>query len=217
MGSCSIHPTILILNEMKRFTITYPLLVVAALALAFDQNGWLVLYLTAAGLHELGHLAAIMLLGGRVRHITAGLGGMKIDYTTRRQSSYAADILTALAGPAANLILMALCAAAARLWPGEDLYYFCGVNLLLALFNLVPAAPLDGGRAVRALLFALIGPDRGERAARAVSLLAGWGLAAAGAALLCFTRRNGSLLFAALVVLQSLHSSPERKKDSRPA
>lgn len=200
---------------MKKLTVTYPLLIVAAVALAFDKNGWLVLYMAAAGLHECGHLAAILLFGGRVRHITAGLGGMKIDYTTRRQSSYASDMLMALAGPFVNLILVALCTVAARFWQGQDLYYFCGVNLLLAFFNLVPAAPLDGGRAVRALLLALMGPDRGEKLAHIVSLLAGWGLMAAGVALLCFTRRNASLLFAALLVMQSLHIPAVRKKSDR--
>ena len=204
---------------MKKITVTYPLLIVLALALAFDKNGWLILYLAAAALHELGHLAAILLYGGRVQHITAGLGGMKIDYTTRRQSSYASDILMALAGPLVNLLLVALCTVAAQYWPGEDLYYFCGVNLLLAFFNLVPAAPLDGGQAVRALLLALMGPERGERLAHFISLLSGWGLMAAGIALLCFTRRNGALLFAALIVLQSLHCPPagHKRPDRRTA
>lgn len=197
---------------MKKLTITYPLLIVAAVALAFDKNGWLVLYMAAAGLHECGHLAAILLFGGRIRHITAGLGGMKIDYSTPRQSSYASDILMALSGPIVNLFLVAVCTAAAQLWQGEDLYYFCGVNLLLALFNLIPAAPLDGGRALRALLLALMGPERGEKLAHIVSLAAGWCLTAAGVALLCFTRRNVSLLFAALLVLQSLHIPPAGQK-----
>ena len=92
-------------------------------------------------------------------------------------------------------------------------------NLLLAFFNLVPAAPLDGGQAVRALLLALMGPERGERLAHFISLLSGWGLMAAGIALLCFTRRNGALLFAALIVLQSLHcpSAGHKRPDRRTA
>ena len=56
-------------GKMKKITVTYPLLIVSALALAFDKNGWLILYLAAAALHELGHLAAILLYGGRVQDV----------------------------------------------------------------------------------------------------------------------------------------------------
>ncbi len=196
---------------MQKFTVSYPLLIAAALALAFDKSGWIILYLAAAALHECGHLAAILLCDGRVQHITATLCGLKIDYTSRRQTSYAADALMALAGPLANLAVMLAAAAASRFFPDENLFYFCGVNLILALFNLIPAAPLDGGRALKAALMALWGADRGERAAQTVSLAAGWLLAAAGLILLFFTRRNASLLFTALLVLQNAHCPSARR------
>ena len=175
------------------------------------KSGWIILYLAAAALHECGHLAAILLCDGRVQHITATLCGLKIDYTSRRQTSYAADALMALAGPLANLAVMLAAAAASRFFPDENLFYFCGVNLILALFNLIPAAPLDGGRALKAAFMALWGADRGERAAQTVSLAAGWLLVAAGLILLFFTRRNASLLFAALLVLQNAHRPSARR------
>ncbi len=188
---------------MKKLTVTYPALIAASLVLIFDKDGWILLYLAAAVLHECGHLTAILLYGGQINRITAALGGMKIDYTPCRQTSYAADAATALAGPAVNLAAALAAGGAARVQPGENLFYFCGVNLILALFNLLPAAPLDGGRALRAVLLAVWGSEKGERAAQIASLAAGVLLTAAGVLLLCCTRRNASLLLAALLALSA--------------
>ena len=191
---------------MNRLSISYPLLVAAALAFAFDQNGWLLLLMAAAAAHELGHIAAIAALGGKIERIAAGLTGMKIDYKSSQMTSYAADMAIAVSGPMANLAALTLCCVVARLYPPlgeENLYYFCGVNLLFSLFNLMPASPLDGGRALRAILMALLGADRGERAANVVSVVTLWLLIAAGLALLLATKSNASLLFATLVVLLS--------------
>ena len=70
----------------------------------------------------------------------------------------------AVAGPAANVVIATLCSAALRFYGSETalspiLIYGAAVNLLLALFNLLPVPPLDGSKALAMLL-----PDRVQRA-----------------------------------------------------
>jgi len=112
-------------------------------------------------LHELGHSLVAQRLGVKIRSITLmPLGGLALmDALPRRPRD---EMLIALAGPAVNLVLAAPVLLAFALAKGPlDLAVLLGdslparflyANLALALFNLVPAFPLDGGRVLRAAL-----------------------------------------------------------------
>lgn len=112
--------------------------------------------------HELGHA-----LSARRHHLSIErihlflFGGMAELRTRPMNPGQEAEV--ALAGPAASLILGAGGLALASLLPDpysltHRLMHFVGqMNLLLALFNLFPIFPLDGGRAVRALFWRLTG------------------------------------------------------------
>jgi Zn-dependent protease len=80
--------------------------------------------------------------------------------------------LIAAAGPAMNVLLAWLGALGLHLlphlpaplavWGGEFIYYFVLANLVLALFNLIPIPPLDGGR----IAVGLLPPAPAQRLAR---------------------------------------------------
>lgn len=129
-------------------------------------SGWrpLAAVLLAAGVHELGHLLVLALLGAETMSLRLSALGAELE-TDAARLSYGGELAAVLAGPAANL----LCAAA--LTALHDKYYtLIGANIILSVFNLLPVRPLDGGRALELLVSWLAGPTAGER----VSRFAGW-------------------------------------------
>ena len=97
--------------------------------------------LAAAAAHELGHIAALVLLRARVEAVCLTGSGLRIDYA--RELTRGGEIAAALSGPAAGMLW---CAAANMLGAGLS----AQLSLVLTLFNLLPLSPLDGGRALRA-------------------------------------------------------------------
>ena len=109
-------------------------------------------------------------------------------------SSPRAEAIVALAGPAASavigavfcLVALGLVTVAPALGPIGDVLVIVGaLDLLLAVINLVPAFPLDGGRLVRAIAWARLHDQRrGTRAAGIVGRFTGRGFLIIGLAII---------------------------------
>lgn len=121
--------------------------------------------------HELGHCMAVWRCGGRVDQVVLGpWGGLTYLCPSRERQ---AELIVAAAGPVMNLALSAaaVVALAAMRQPVAELFHpfalpdFGGgfsfaqtlaltawINGLIVLVNLIPAYPLDGARALRAIL-----------------------------------------------------------------
>lgn len=108
-------------------------------------------------LHELGHVGASALFGGRTLGVTLyPFGG--VAKLARESRSGFEEIVVALAGPAVNFALVGLSAIPLLLFgPSEPFSTLLGVNLVLGLFNLIPAYPMDGGRVLRGTLWGWLG------------------------------------------------------------
>ncbi len=107
--------------------------------------------------HELAHAVTSQRFGMRVERITLWmLGGMtELD---GEPPSPKADALIAASGPLTSLGIAGVTGALAWAIGGQSLVvavlaWLAQINLVLAVFNLLPGAPLDGGRLLRALLW----------------------------------------------------------------
>lgn len=104
-------------------------------------------------LHELGHSLVARHFGVHVSHITLWpLGG--VAWMSELPQDSRIESLVAIAGPAVNLALAALATPLLLIGgPVAPLVMtFIYFNLILGVFNLVPAFPMDGGRILRAFL-----------------------------------------------------------------
>ena len=106
---------------------------------------------TSVLLHELGHAVVARQLGVHVAGIELHFfgGAAKMGEMPRRPNH---EIAIAAAGPIVSLVLAALglgIGMAAGSWFVVAVGW---INLTIALFNLIPALPMDGGRIFRALL-----------------------------------------------------------------
>lgn len=136
------------------------------------------LFFGALLLHELGHAVTAQREGMEIDGITLWVFGGVARFKGRFPSA-GAEFRIAIAGPLVTLVIGAACLAIAVLAPlppavDGTLHWLGYINLVLLVFNLMPAFPLDGGRVLRAALWQRSG-DYGEATRSAAALGRGFG------------------------------------------
>ena len=159
--------------------LAYHLLTGRDIGVAVSGIAFVSLIFACVVLHEFGHALTAQRYGIATRDITLyPIGGVaRLERIPREPRQ---ELLIALAGPAVNLVIAAvlfliLIAGRAaigmesvRLVGGELFQKLMWVNLGLALFNLLPAFPMDGGRVLRALLAQRMEYGRATRTAAGI-------------------------------------------------
>jgi stage IV sporulation protein FB len=163
----------------------HPLYVAAiALAVWLGHGVEATVILFSLFLHELAHVLIAWLLGVRVEEVALTPFGGLARLEGALEQDPQVEAIVALAGPCQSFLLagLAIFLAGSEFWDQKLLRFCFEANANLAFFNLIPALPLDGGRALRGVLAQRWGVRR-------ASQLLGWsgrlcGLAMAAAAVL---------------------------------
>jgi Zn-dependent protease len=156
-------------------------------------------------LHELGHSFTARSLGLPVNTITLFIFG-GVSNLTREPESPRVEFLVTAAGPLTSLLLAVvffLLHAATGQGSSQVsavLGYLASINLILAIFNLIPAFPLDGGRIFRSIVWAITHSlRRATRVATVISRIFAYIFIAAGLVEALVFRQIGSGLWLAFI------------------
>ncbi len=129
--------------------------------------------------HELGHSFVAMSQGIGVNSITLFLFGGLAMLEKEAEKPFQA-LWVAIAGPLVSLGLFVLFTLARLTLPlptpaAAMLYLLASINLVLAVFNMIPGMPLDGGNVLKALVWKFTGnPNKGLLYASRVGQIFGW-------------------------------------------
>lgn len=123
--------------------VTFLFTALLCLMLLTDKSGFFLPSLIAVILHETAHLAAMWVLGCSPKAVKLIPASVQIvrDISSRVKN----EILISLFGPLINLLLFAVFLGVYKLTANMNILTFSLINLIFALFNLLPVRGLDGG------------------------------------------------------------------------
>jgi Zn-dependent protease len=143
------------------------------------------LFASSVLLHELGHVRVALRENIPVRGVTLFIFG-GVAQITEEPRSAGAEFRIAIAGPLTSLLLAGIFGVFYLLEQTVPLLaapsqYLMRLNFMLAIFNMIPGFPLDGGRVFRALVWRITGsPYRATRIASTVGQLVAFGFIGVG-------------------------------------
>jgi len=129
-------------------------------------------YVVAIVLHELGHYFVAKALGYKLNKFSISSYGVSLSYFDQN-INYKDEFKIAIAGPLTNFVSSFLVVGMWWLWPASNFFTECfvEVSIALALFNLLPCYPMDGGRIFINLASHLVSEKTAKKITIAINVL----------------------------------------------
>ncbi len=164
--------------------------------------------LWSLAVHEYAHIAFARSFGCEIGALRITPFGGELRLVEKLEPR--AELAISAAGPAASIVLAAATALVADILPALSgaLAPFCATSLLLAVSNLIPAHPLDGGRMLSAFLLRYFSESAVRRVMALIGVILGGAALFGGAFLLFSGQFSQFLILGPFLILSALH---ERK------
>lgn len=175
-----------------RITLQFGFFAVPALVLCLGGGEHFLPAVLSCAVHEAGHIIAAWLCGMRIGEIRFGMLGIHM-YGDTQTVSYLRRAAVSLAGPLINFIGFLLCL------PLPQPYY--AMQLVLFIFHIFPAVPLDGGTALYCVLCSVMPERSAARWSMGISVVLAFLLGLLGFLILLQSRGNFTLLAAAMYIV----------------
>ena len=194
-----------------RFKI-HPLFLVFAVVLVYFGRGVLFMnYLVVMIFHEYAHAYTAKKLGYNLQNIKLIPFGICLNLKSTTLDPVD-EIKIAIAGPLCNFILGVAMIAVWWLFPAtyNVTNLFCYANFVTAIFNLLPAFPLDGGRVLHACLNKLFGQNKASKICKILSGVLCAILFVLFLASFCISSGNFTYLFVIFCLLTGFSQKDEK-------
>lgn len=187
--------------RQTKIKISFLFFAVLTLLLCYGVSNKIKLVLLFSLLHEAGHLFSVFLCSSNAYEVSFGALGMTITKGSEKPGSYTRDFIIAFSGPLVNIFFCILFSVMYYFNRNESLLLCTGINLFIALFNLLPVFSLDGGRMLEAVLYKKFSLKKAEAILKAVSFFTLIPMMTAGFTVLLKTGYNFTLLLISIYLL----------------
>lgn len=178
------------------------------LTLILDESGLCAAALFCCIVHELGHIACLLILGEKPGLIELSFYGIKLERQGVSGFRSLGEIIIYASGPAANFALSALLFIFAN---SEGVRSAAVISLCVGLFNLLPCQPLDGGNILHHFLNRRTDEEKCEKICFCISCIILAPMAAAGLTLLL---KSGNVTLLAVSCYLAAVTAANKKEKS---
>ncbi len=161
--------TLIIKDTQYRVDFTFGLTVTLMLLLCSEDT--IFICLLSSMLHETGHLLFMYAFGQKVESVTFGAFGIRIQRYSSCVLSYKKEAVIAFGGILVNFLIAFFSCLYYYLQGSSFALKLMGVNIIIALFNMIPIEVLDMGRVIRYILLTFAEESRCDRILRIISVI----------------------------------------------
>lgn len=148
---------------LRRICLSSETAALFALLMIIEDSEYPLLLLTAALIHEIGHMTSALIFGASFKFGGAGIAGVSIEYSCLTLS-YQKELVIALSGAMSNILVAVIFGILNKIYfQNLLLTFFIMCNFILGLMNILPIKAFDGGTILKCILLLIFTEETAEK------------------------------------------------------